>query len=141
MHSIAYRMASVIRLSLFVALLIGGVAFVSAAPAAPDGWYKLSSDGPLPIGGDVHDFEISPDGVYTVYQAGQDVADMPQLYAARNDGSVPPVRLSALPQRGQYIREFAVSADNAYVVYTADQDTRNVIELYSAPLDGSTAMA
>ena len=63
MHPIAYRIARVIRLSLFVASLIGSVAFVSAAPAAPDGWYKLSSDGPLPIGGDVHDFEISPDGV------------------------------------------------------------------------------
>ena len=139
MYLIAFRLARVVRLSLFIALLAGGVAFVSAAPAAPDEWYKLSSDGPLPIGGDVQDFKVSPNGVYTVYRAGQDVADMPQLYAVRNDGSQPPVKLSALPRRGQYVADYAISPDNAHVVYTADQDTRDVVELYSAPLDGSAA--
>ena len=133
MHRIAFRPSTFARLALLVALLLASAALVSAAP---DMAYKLSSSGPLPIGGDVNDFQISANGVYTVYRAGQDVSDIYQLYAVRTDGSQAAVRVSAAPDQGRYIREYAISPDNAHVVYTIDQDTRNVIELYSARLDG-----
>ena len=124
------------HLVLLVVLMAAGISMLSAAPLT---YYKLSKDGPLPIGGDVYDFKISANGVYTVYRAGQDVAELAELYAARNDTGQPPVKLSALPRSGQYINEYDISPNNAHVVYSADQDTRSLIELYSARLDGSGA--
>ncbi|HOU40268.1 MAG TPA: hypothetical protein PK829_03270, partial [Promineifilum sp.] len=139
MRRIVYRLWKPACLGVLLALLAGGVSFLAAAPAEPEASYKLSSDGPLPIGGQVNNFLISPNGAYTVYWAGQDITEIAQLYATRTDGSGVPVRLSALPQAGQYIEGYNISPDNARVVYIADQDTRNVIELYSAPLNGSAA--
>ena len=49
MSPIAFRVARVVRLCLFLALAAGGTVFAAAAPAAPDASYKLSSDGPLPV--------------------------------------------------------------------------------------------
>lgn len=137
MRRIVFRLWKPACLGMFLALLVGSVPFLSAAPEEPQTAYKLSADGPLPIGGQVNDFQISPNGIYTVYRAGQDVVEISQLYATRTDGSGPPVRLSNLPEWGGRIRAYAISPNNARVVYTADQDTRNVIELYSVPLNGS----
>ncbi len=139
MYRIAFRLMKLACLGLFIALLAGSVSLMSAAPAAPPAYYKLSSDGPLPIGGDVHSFEISASGMYTVYQAGQEISEVRQLYAVRSDGSQDPVKVSALPDRRRRIVAYVVSPDNAHVVYNADQDNEDIRELYSAPLDGSAA--
>lgn len=139
MYRIAFRRMKLARLGLLIALLAGSVSLPSAAPVAPQAYYKLSSDGPLPIGGDVVSFEISANGTYTVYEAGQDIAEVRQLYAVPSDGSQDPVRVSALPDRRRHVVAYAVSPDNARVVYNADQDNEDVRELYSAPLDGSAA--
>ena len=130
----AIRLRKPARLALLLALVIGSISLLSAAPLT---YYKLSKEGPLPIGGDVYDFKLSANGLYTVYRAGQDVSEVAQLYAARNDVGQPPEKLSALPRSGQRINEYDISPNNAHVVYTADQDTRDLIELYSA----STAAA
>ena len=132
----AIRLRKPARLALLLALVIGSISLLSAAPLT---YYKLSKEGPLPIGGDVYDFKLSANGLYTVYRAGQDVSEVAQLYAARNDVGQPPEKLSALPRSGQRINEYDISPNNAHVVYTADQDTRDLIELYSARLDGSGA--
>ena len=139
MYRIAFRLMKLARLGLFIALLAGSVSLLSAVLAAPPAYYKLSSDGLLPIGGDVHSFEISASGMYTVYEAGQEISEVIQLYAVRSDGSQDPVKVSALPDRRRRIVAYAVSPDNAHVVYNADQDNEDIRELYSAPLDGSAA--
>ena len=130
MSLISVNRSRTARVLLFVVLLAG----VSLLSAAPQAYYKLSTNGPLPIGGDVGDFLISADGQTTVYRAGQEVDNRRDLYAVPTDGSGDPVRLSALPDSGRNVDFFAISPDNAHAVYLADQDTNGLVELYSVCL-------
>ncbi len=139
MSQVLLRQTRLLRWGLLIALLVSVVSILSAAPGEPQTYYRLSTDGPLPIGGDVHDLKISANGMYTVYRASQEITEVIQLYSVPTDGSQPALKVSALPNRGQHIEEYAISPDNSHVVYSADQDTRDVRELYSAPLDGSAA--
>ncbi len=138
MIGMVLRSLKLVRLGFLVVVLVASVFLLSAVSAAPQDSYKLSSDGPLPIGGDVHDFEVSPDGVYTVYRAGQDVVELAELYVVPTSGGSASVKLSALPEQGRRINEYGISPDSVYVVYNGDQDSRGVYELYSVRLDGST---
>lgn len=137
MHMRSFRPANSRQLGLTLLLLAIVISVFSAASASPQVYYKLSSAGPLPIGGDVDNFKISPNSMYTVYQAGQDIAEVRELYTVPTDGSAGPIKVSALPAQGQYIEDYLISPNNEYVLYSADQDTKDLIELYSAPLDGS----
>ena len=140
MHKIALRPVKPARLGLSIALLAGLASLMTVVWAAPQIYYKLSSDGPLPIGGDVHDFEISADGiVYGLSGPGRMSPTSPNSTRRGRTAAAESVKVSALPDDGGHIAGFAVSPDNAHVVYNADQDTQDVRELYSAPLDGSAA--
>ncbi len=59
------------RLALLLALLVGGISLLAAAPLT---YYKLSSTGPLPIGGDVI-FQIDNTPVSTVRDIGDYISD------------------------------------------------------------------
>ena len=132
----AFLVRRPVRLLVLLVLLAVGVSILAAAPAEPELYYQLSGDGPLPIGGSVHDFKLSADGAHAVYRAGQEIAEYPQLHAVPTDGSGAPVQLTHVSSNGQ-IYYYAISPDNLTVVYAANQDTQDVIELYSVPLDGS----
>ena len=116
MQENALRLLKTARLVLFLALFLGAISLVSAAP---DVWYKLSGEWPLPTGGDVGNFQISPDGFYTVYQAGQEVAEIRQIYAVPADFSHDPVKVSRLPRPTHNLSDYKISPDNEHVVYIA----------------------
>ncbi len=86
-------------------------------------------------GGDVKDFQISPDGKRTVYRADQDTDGVDELYSVSlEDGPV--VKLnSTLVMDGECLG-YTISPDSSRVVYLADQDTNEVLELYSVPVGG-----
>ena len=48
-----------------------------------------------PIGGDVEDFRITPDGSRALYVADQEIDDLDELFSALTDGSAATVKLNA----------------------------------------------
>ena len=106
---------------------------------------KLSNE--LGSGGDVVDFEVSPDGIWVAYVADQDIDEKFELFVVPVDKSASESaqRISGLPMAGDGIKEitdeqyaFAWAPDSSRVAYLADQTTAGVIELYSNTPDGTS---
>ena len=96
---------------------------------------SIRLNGPLvqPLGGDVTDYRISPDGAYVVYRADQEHDEVFELFAAPSDGSAPAVRLSA-PQPAESdadVGDFAVAGSRVVFLWVDSGAA-----LYSAPLTG-----
>ena len=86
--------------------------------------------------GDVHDYQISPDGSTVVYRADQDTENVSELYSVSIGGGAITKLNGALAAGGDVTSGFQVSPDGSTVVYRADQDTDNVYELYSVSIGG-----
>jgi len=106
---------------------------------------KLSNE--LVSGGDVVDFEVSPDGLYVAYVADQDDDEIFELFVVPVDKSASESaqRISGLPMAGDGIKEitngeyaFAWAPDSFRIAYLADQNNAGVIELYSNTPDGTS---
>ncbi len=102
---------------------------------------------PLVAGGQVEEYrlplatgqltELVPDEVdYVVYLADQDTLGVPELYAARLDGSGV-IKLNAPLPAGSEVQMLLPSFNSERVLYVADQDRPGVSEIYSVRPDGS----
>lgn len=93
---------------------------------------------PLPAGGIVFSFQLSPDGSTVVYNADQDTDNVREMYSVPvAGGSV--TRLNApMPAGGNSFSSGRISPDGGTVIYRADQDTDEVFELYSVPISGGS---
>lgn len=121
------------RPTIILAMLIATLLLAPLALAALDN-YKLNEE--LPDGGDVDDlFQISPNGESVVYLAGQDDADVQELYRVPITGGETTKLNGTLVENGD-VNRFEISPDNQQVVYRADQETSGADELYSVPLTG-----
>ncbi len=92
-------------------------------------------DPPLPLGGDVHDFRISPDSRRVVYRADQRFDDKFELVSAPLAGGSL-VFLNRPLITGGDVRHHQISPDSRHVIYLADQETDNAIDMFRVPLTG-----
>jgi len=117
--------------------------------------YASSDDGATIIklsetmvsGGDVVDFNVSPNGVWVAYVADQDQNNLFELYVVPVDKTADDdaVKISGDPMAGDGVKEkadgryaFEWAHDTSRVAYLADQTTAGVIELYSNTPDGNS---
>ena len=113
-----------------------------------DGAEIIELSGTLVIGGDVVDFEISPDGIYVAYVADQDKDGLFELYVVPVDKTPnePEVKVS-VPLEGRGIKEtfvgsgefyFAWAPDSSRVAYIGDADdnTADLFELFTSTPNG-----
>ena len=94
-------------------------------------------NGTLPAGGNVYDYEISPNSEYVVYIADEFIFGMKMLYRAPVDGEEERYNLtpwSMVP--GGDVTSFQISPDSTWLVYRADQTVDDQFDLYSIPLEG-----
>lgn len=90
----------------------------------------LSPGGPFVNAGDVLDFRFADGGARVVYQGGQAIYDVPELFTARVEGHPAPTRL--FPARSFALSRFEVTPDGGRVV-----EWRTFYALQSAPVDGT----
>jgi len=116
--------------------------------AFDDGAEIIELSGTLVIGGDVVDFEVSPDGIYVAYVADQDEDGLFELYVvpvdkAPNESTVK----VSVPLEGSGIKEtfvgsgefyFAWAPDSSRVAYIGDADdnTADQFELFTSTPNG-----
>jgi Tol biopolymer transport system component len=99
---------------------------------------SLRLNPPLPVGANVGDFAMSPDGTRVVYAADQEVAFVRELFAVPSTGGAG-VKLSGPRVATADVLDLAISPDSARVVYRANQLVDSTFELFTAPIDGSLA--
>jgi Tol biopolymer transport system component len=113
--------------------------------SAPDGSSNFKVSGVLHTdfdGGDVLEFEWSPDSSLIAYRADQDFNGVIELYANQpSDTSTPTKVNTPLPdgdprdvaaEPGSSFDVFEWAPDNSWIAYIADQDTNDVFELFTA---------
>ncbi|NOT32143.1 MAG: hypothetical protein HOP15_16975, partial [Planctomycetes bacterium] len=82
--------------------------------------------------------QLAPDGRSVVYRADPEGDGLVELFAARLDGSTPPVRLHDALAPGQTLGRSEISADSSRVLFLRQGAS---VELLSAPLDASAPAA
>ena len=97
-------------------------------------------------GGNVVDFNVSPDGVWVAYVADQDTNNKFELYVVPVDKTAgdDAVKVSGGSMAGVGVKEkadgryaFEWAPDSSRIAYLADQTTAGVIQLYSNTPDGA----
>ena len=97
---------------------------------------KLS--GTLVTGGDVQNFELSPDGARVVYLADQELNGREELYSVPVDRSAAPVKLNGpMANNASDVTLFEISPDGRWVVFKSNQDGLPGRELRRAPIAGN----
>jgi Tol biopolymer transport system component len=122
-------------------LALGFALSLALASVAHAAFFKLS--GTMPPTGDVTFVDTSPDGVYAIYQAAQDVVDARDLYSVPLAGGAP-VRLSSLTLASTSTSVSGmplITPDSSRVIFGADQEVDNLYELYSVPIGGPSTAA
>ena len=94
---------------------------------------------PLPAGGNVINFLISPDSQFVVYVAVQEVDERRELYVVPIAGGMP-TKLSGSMVSGGNVSTFQITPDGLYVVFTADRLTNEGYEVFSVPLAGGAIL-
>jgi hypothetical protein len=100
---------------------------------------RLNSD--LPFDGDVTSFQFSPNSLWVVYTADQNVDEKLELFAVPADASAPAHQLDAAMIAAGDVSSFVIDERSQYVTYLADALVDGRLELFSAPLAGPPASA
>ncbi len=98
---------------------------------------NIKLNGPLVSGGNVEEFQISPDNTHVVYKADQDTDGLFELYSVPLAGGTPVKLNGPLAGGREGVLDFKLSSDSSRVVYTAYKD-RPFYDLFSVPLRGGT---
>lgn len=109
--------------------------------------YRVSIDGPaheriklngtLVSGGDVFEFDLSPDGSRVVYIADQDTDSVRELYSVPTAGPASAgEKINGPLVADGSVGTFEISPDSRRVVYWADQQVNLLFEIYSVPIEG-----
>ncbi|UCH22725.1 MAG: PD40 domain-containing protein [Deltaproteobacteria bacterium] len=113
--------------------------------STPDGSSNFKVSGEMQAyldGGDVLEFEWSPDSSLIAYRADQDFNGVIELYANQPSETYTPIKInSPLPdggprdvaaEPGSDADVFEWAPDSSWIAYIADQDTNDVFELFTA---------
>jgi Tol biopolymer transport system component len=121
------------------ALCVLAVIFLtgSAVPAASP--WRLND--PLPAGGEIHEYWITPAAGRVVYLADQTTKDVWELFSVRAAGGTP-LRLNGkLGAAGDVnFQNIKISPDGSRVVFFADAVTDGVFDAYIVAVTGGTPM-
>jgi Tol biopolymer transport system component len=127
-----------------------GSHLVYLADAGADGRFELASmdlasngavtvnsqiNGPLPPGGNIRAFQLSPDGQRVVYAADQNTAGVVELFTVPiGGGTVERVNGPLVPGGSVRTQQDGIqfSPDGRAVYYLADQETMGVTEIFAA---------
>src|SRR5262249_8744628 len=90
--------------------------------------------GTLTGGGDVFDFQVSPDGLGVLFLADRDQNEHVELYGAPFTGGV--FQLSPEEAFGRAVMDFRIAPDDAHVVFRGDLLVDGRDELFSVPITG-----
>ena len=91
--------------------------------------FKLN--GILPTGGQVDNYQITPNSNRVVYLADQQIHGVSELYGVPIGGpAAAGVKLNGALVLGGIVSAFQVSPDSGRVLYLADQQTATIVELY-----------
>jgi hypothetical protein len=112
-----------------------------------DGDDNIKLSGSLVSGGEVVDFQVSPNGIFVAYVANQDNIQKFELYVVPVDKAddETAVKVSG-SMAGSGIKEISLGSEEYYfawapnstrIAYIADQDTAGVFELFTSTPDGS----
>jgi len=72
-----------------------------------------------------------------IFLADKETDRITELYAAFDDGTNTPVKLSETLTSSGIVMDFAVSPNKAFVAYLANQDTYGIYELYVVPVNAA----
>jgi Tol biopolymer transport system component len=99
---------------------------------------KLS--GNMVFGGNVVDFQVSPDGGSVAYVADQARDEILELYVVPVDKTANEnaVKISGPLMAGSGITQFSWAPDSSRVAYIADQDVEDLFELYTNLPEGGS---
>jgi len=111
---------------------------LSCAAAVPGAAQTTELSGPFSSAGEVHEFQLSPDGRRAVYSADQDVFASNELYSVSTDGRSEPVKLNGALAAGSASSP-TFFPDETHIAYRARQVGDSYVGLYVGPLDGGTA--
>ncbi len=99
-----------------------------SSPTVPGASIKLNP--PLPSGGNVDSFAVTPSGQSVVYVADQEVDNLYEVFIVHLAEPGTAIKLNAPLGADRDVQDFALSPDGTKVVYRADHDTHDVWELY-----------
>ena len=80
--------------------------------SVPPEWARLPHQDSMPPsskGGQVHGFQLTPDGAHVVYQADQETNGVKELYSEPVFGGEVPVKLNDSLSQGRNVRSFLIS--------------------------------
>lgn len=108
------------------------------SPTEPGTSIKLNP--PLPSGGNVDLFAVTPSGDAVVYVADQEIDNLYELFVVPLDDPGAATKLSAPLGADRDVKDFVIGADSATVIYRADHDTHDVWELFAADIGSPGAV-
>jgi dipeptidyl aminopeptidase/acylaminoacyl peptidase len=121
------------RLLTCILLIILALAITKTAQAVIMN-HKLSGD--LVSGGDVHFYQISPDGRQVVFVADARLNNVHELFSVPTTGGQR-VQLSTPLMADQNVSQFVVSPDSQYVAYLVSESSKSH-GLYLVPISGGS---
>jgi Tol biopolymer transport system component len=98
------------------------------SPTDPGASIKLNP--PLPPGGNIDVFAVTPSGESVVYVADQEIDNRYELFIVDFDAPGAATKLSAPLGADRDVKEFVIGPHSGMVIYRADHDTHNVWELF-----------
>lgn len=98
---------------------------------------SLKISGSMTIGGDVHNFTLSPDGQTAVFLADSRVNSVNELFAVNAQGGTP-IPLSPLMTTDNMVVDFVISPNSQQVVYWTGSAEGETTGLYAVPIHGGT---
>ncbi|MBX7157075.1 MAG: hypothetical protein K1X66_01625 [Verrucomicrobiae bacterium] len=84
----------------------------------------------LVAGGDVVDYQVSPDGLRVVFLADKNVDDSMELFSVLTSGGVPLKLNPSFPAPDRDVLNFQISPDSQRVIYWANVDNVDVYDIY-----------
>jgi dipeptidyl aminopeptidase/acylaminoacyl peptidase len=123
------------RLMTFILLITFMLTLVEVAQAVIMN-NKLSGD--MVSGGDVHFYQISPDGRLVVFVADARLNNVDELFSVPTSGGQR-VHLSTPLPADQNVSQFVISPDSQYVVYLVSETSKSH-GLYLVPISGGSSV-
>jgi Tol biopolymer transport system component len=90
---------------------------------------------PSGSGGDIIEYELSPDATRVLLLSGSIDGNVYQLYSVPFDGGAPAIRIDDPGTRGAWVEDFIISPDSGWAVYYGFKAQNNGWRLYSRPVD------
>ncbi|MCP3980653.1 MAG: hypothetical protein GY716_15225 [bacterium] len=100
-----------------------------------EGGAPLALSPPLPSGGNVNAFSVTPDSSRAIYLANQEASNRIELFSVKLDGTNL-VKLNNAPSTAIDVLDFRTNRQGTHVVYSLNPGPGGPTELFSVPVGG-----